>query len=123
MKSVLGILAGAALLLTAVSSANAASQYAGSVQLGSAAHSMAAQAQYGAARFDYPLMRGAVVDWCVVWANGCGWEGAHQFCQTRGFARAASWDIGRPGRTFVIGTDRFCEGSFCKGFRQVTCVR
>ncbi len=123
MKHVLGILAGAAVFFAA-SSVNAAPQNAGGVELGSAAHSMVLQAQYdGARRFNYPHMHGAVVDWCAVWANGCGWEGAHQFCSTRGFARATSWDIDRPGRTYVIGSDRFCEADFCKGFRQVTCVR
>ena len=72
-------------------------------------------------RFDFPRSHGASVDWCAVWANGCGWEGAHQFCRRRGFARATGWDVFVAGHTYVIGDDRYCNADFCKGFRQVTC--
>lgn len=72
-------------------------------------------------RFDFPRSHDASVDWCAVWANGCGWEGAHQFCRRRGFSRATGWDVFAPGHTYVIGDGRYCDGDFCKGFRHVTC--
>jgi hypothetical protein len=79
------------------------------------------QLAQGAQRFEFPRSHGASVDWCAVWANGCGWEGAHQFCRRRGFARATGWDVFQPGHTYVIGDGRYCNGDFCKGFRDVTC--
>ena len=72
--------------------------------------------------FSYPHIRGAIVDWCVVWANGCGWPAAHQFCRSRGFDRALSWNIFRAGRTYVVGSERYCEGSGCKGFQFIRCA-
>lgn len=77
--------------------------------------------QYARQRFDYPTRRGAVVDWCASWATDCGWGGAHLFCQQRGFPQATSWDIFFPGRTYVIGSRRLCEGNFCHGFLFVEC--
>jgi hypothetical protein len=83
-------------------------------------NSMVQLAQSGQ-RFEFPRSHGASVDWCAVWANGCGWEGAHQFCRQRGFSRAMSWDVFTVGHTYVIGAGRFCDAEFCKGFKQVTC--
>lgn len=77
--------------------------------------------QYGAERFDYPSRHGAVLDWCASWATDCGWGGAHQFCEQRGFRRAVSWDIFAPGRTWVVGSRQMCEGAGCKGFSYVVC--
>jgi hypothetical protein len=74
-----------------------------------------------AQRFDFPRSHDASVDWCAVWANGCGWEGAHQFCRRRGFSRATGWNVFAAGHTFVIGDGRYCDGDFCKGFRYVVC--
>jgi len=121
MLKLLGILAGAAVAFTLASAASAWPQAGGAAQL--ASPSMAQQVQSDGERFDYPRIRGAIVDWCTSWANGCGWGGAHQFCHMKGYARATSWNITHPGRTFVVGSDRFCDGGFCKGFRNVTCSR
>jgi hypothetical protein len=74
-------------------------------------------------RFNNPHMNGAVVDWCMHWAANCGWGGAHQLCRRYGFARALSWNVYQPGRTWVMGSNRFCVGGFCRGFSQVTCRR
>jgi len=71
--------------------------------------------------FPYPHERGAIVDWCAVWANGCGWPAAHQFCQARGFSHALGWHDFYAGRTYVIGSNQFCEGDACKGFSFVRC--
>lgn len=71
--------------------------------------------------FPYPRAHGAIVDWCAVWAHACGWGGANQFCQARGFQRALYWDIFRPGHTYVIGSDQYCDGDGCKGFSFVRC--
>jgi hypothetical protein len=71
--------------------------------------------------FPYPQMRGAIVDWCAVWAHGCGRDGADQFCQRKGFDHALYWQVFHPGHTFVIGTQQFCNGDGCRGFRFVRC--
>jgi hypothetical protein len=83
--------------------------------------SMIEAVQYGAGFFRFPRARGAIVDWCAVWANGCGWDGAHQFCRIRGFDHAVRWDTFNPGRTYVIGAHQYCQGEVCKGFRFVAC--
>ncbi len=80
------------------------------------------QLAQAAQRFDFPLVRGANVDWCAAWAQGCGWPGAHQFCHMRGFAHATGYATFQPGRTYVIGSDQFCNGSACKAFRFVACA-
>ena len=78
--------------------------------------------QYGFQHFEYPTHRGAIIDWCASWATNCGWAGAHQFCQMRGFARAVRWRTFRPGRTYVIGSGQFCDGNDCQGFLSVDCA-
>lgn len=72
--------------------------------------------------FGNPMVNGAVVDNCATWANDCGWGGAHQFCRTQGFAGARSYQLNSPGRTWVIGSQRFCDGGGCVGFSQVVCM-
>lgn len=74
-------------------------------------------------RYHHPRINGAIVDWCTHWATNCGWGGAHQLCRRYGFSRAVSWNAYNPGRTWVIGSHRFCNGGFCRGFSQVTCRR
>jgi hypothetical protein len=71
--------------------------------------------------FEFPRAGGAIVDWCATWSNNCGGGGAHQFCRSKGFDRALSWDIFHPGRTYVIGSDQYCQGEICRGFRFVRC--
>jgi hypothetical protein len=71
--------------------------------------------------FPYPKAGGAILDWCAVWAQGCGWPAAHQFCQSRGFSHALSWNVFRAGHTFVVGSNRYCDGDACKGFSFVRC--
>jgi hypothetical protein len=72
-------------------------------------------------RINLPHMRGAAVDWCASWATNCGKGGADQFCQLKGFAGASDWTMYRPGKTWVIGSNRHCTGPNCQGFRYVTC--
>ena len=72
--------------------------------------------------YSYPQMYGAVVDWCASWETACGQAGADQFCQTQGFARAASFEWQFLERTYVIGTRSICQGR-CGGFSSVVCVR
>jgi hypothetical protein len=71
--------------------------------------------------FPYPKAGGAIMDWCAVWANGCGWPAAHQFCQSRGFSHALSWNAFHAGHTYVVGSNRYCDGDACKGFSFVRC--
>jgi len=71
--------------------------------------------------FEFPRAGGAIVDWCANWAHDCGWGGAHQFCHSKGFDRALSFDIFHPGRTYVIGSNQYCDGDVCRGFRFVRC--
>ena len=67
-------------------------------------------------------MNGAAVDWCVNWAANCGQPGADNFCRVNGYARATSFKTYQPGRTYVIGDNRFCAAEFCIGFAQVVCT-
>ena len=61
--------------------------------------------------FYAPRIGGVRLDWCRYW----------------GFRRAISFskavDVGRWEPTRVIGSGRICSGSFCDGFRRITCVR
>jgi hypothetical protein len=77
--------------------------------------------QQSSRRFDRPMMEGAIVDTCVAWAYNCGQGGADQFCRQQGYRTALSWDRFYPGRTYVIGSQRICEGNNCGGFSYVVC--
>jgi hypothetical protein len=79
------------------------------------------QAPTGRRVFDSPTMNGAIVDQCVTWATNCGDGGANLFCQRMGMHRAVSWIGSRPGRTWIMGENRFCKGSYCGGFAQIVC--
>lgn len=72
--------------------------------------------------FNAPQMNGAVVDNCATWANDCGWGGAHQFCRMQGYAAARSFLLYNPGRTWVAGSQKYCDGGSCVGFAQVVCI-
>lgn len=72
--------------------------------------------------FDYPQLNGAAVDWCVNWAANCGQLGADNFCRIKGYRRATSFKTYKPGRTYIIGDNRFCAAQFCIGFAQVVCA-
>ena len=72
--------------------------------------------------FNAPQANGAIVDNCATWANDCGWGGAHQFCRTQGYAAAKSFLLYNPGRTWVIGSQQYCDGGNCVGFSQVICT-
>jgi hypothetical protein len=71
--------------------------------------------------FRNPRLKGAIVDACAEWGNNCGAGGAAQYCRLRGFNGALSWSIDYPGRTFVIGSNQFCNGPQCRGFSFVKC--
>jgi hypothetical protein len=77
--------------------------------------------QQSSRRFDRPMMQGAIVDTSVAWAYDCGQGGADQFCRQQGYRTALSWDRIYPGRTYVIGSQRICEGNNCGGFSYVVC--
>ncbi len=80
--------------------------------------------QAGGARFNFPTINGAIVDHCATWATDCGWGGANLFCRTQGYSQATSFERDYfPGRTWVIGSQQFCDGNFCQGFRSVDCQR
>jgi hypothetical protein len=71
--------------------------------------------------FRNPLMSGAIVDACAVWGHDCGAGGAAQYCRLRGFNGALSWTVDHPGRTFVVGSNQFCNGGQCQGLGFVRC--
>jgi hypothetical protein len=73
-------------------------------------------------RFDNPRRQGMAVDHCARWGDGCGQEGADQFCRMEGFTRAQSFETRRVGRTWVEGSRRVCDGGNCVGLRMVECV-
>jgi hypothetical protein len=80
-----------------------------------------ARAATGDVRIDHPTVDGALIDWCVTWGRGCGWDGAHAFCRERGYDHATHFEIARPGRTFLPNGNRFCTGPDCAGFTTVIC--
>ena len=71
--------------------------------------------------YNFPRAGGAIVDWCATFSRDCGTPAARQFCRSKGFDRALTWEIFHPGRTYVIGSDRYCEGEVCRGFRFIRC--
>jgi len=74
-------------------------------------------------RINHPRIQGAIVDWCASWATNCGAGGAHQYCRSIGYSSAADWSTFTPGRTWVMGSNRYCQAPNCAGFQHVTCVR
>jgi len=71
--------------------------------------------------FHNPKVNGVPVDWCATYATNCGAGGANLFCQQHGFANAISWTTFNPGKTWVLGSNQFCNGGFCVGFSFVRC--
>jgi hypothetical protein len=63
------------------------------------------------------------LDWCLTWATDCGKAAADNFCKRRRFFGASNF-AAEPGvgRTRVSGTNQVCEGSFCTGFKFITCA-
>jgi hypothetical protein len=71
-----------------------------------------------------PQMNGASVDWCESWATNCGQTGADQFCRSLGFERASQWRWDYVDRTWVIGSNQFCEARRgCGALLDVICAR
>lgn len=81
-----------------------------------------ARGQLGDIRIDRPVVDGAPIDWCQSWGRGCGWAGAHAFCQERGYPRATHFELYNPGRTFIVDGNEFCTGAACTAFLSVTCM-
>jgi hypothetical protein len=74
--------------------------------------------------FPFPQINGVAVDGCARYAQDCGQGGADQFCRTQGFASASRWNWAYDQRTWVIGSNRYCEtgpGVNCGGLRDVVC--
>ncbi len=74
-------------------------------------------------RFTYPRVNGAILDHCWTWARNCGAARANWYCRTRGYRQAGAYGRYRPGRTYVVGSRRFCNGSHCVGYNYITCRR
>ena len=72
--------------------------------------------------YNFPRVAGAILDHCWSWATNCGWARAHWYCQRRGHPRARSFSRYRPGRTYVVGSGRYCTGTGCVGYRSIRCV-
>lgn len=77
----------------------------------------------GTRRFQPALANGMTVDNCETWSKNCGEPGAHAYCRSQGYGRALQWEFNRPGRTWVLGSNRACEGEFCVGFTYVVCTK
>lgn len=76
----------------------------------------------GTRRFQPALANGLPVDNCESWSTNCGEPGARAFCRSQGYGRALQWEFSRPGRTWVVGSKRACEGEGCVGFNYVVCA-
>ena len=77
--------------------------------------------------FRTPILNGARVDWCPLPGRDCGQPAADHYYRQSGYAMARNWQVDYwLRRTFVMGTQTFCEGSStvrCNGFRYITCRR
>ena len=71
--------------------------------------------------FPNPRIHDVPVDWCSTWSTNCGPGGATLFCGIHGFAKALSWTVISTPRTYVIGSSRYCEASYCKGYGFIRC--
>ena len=62
------------------------------------------------------------LDWCLSWGTNCGKPAADNFCKRRRFMGAINF-ASEPGvgRTRVSGTNQICNGTFCVGFKTITC--
>ena len=76
--------------------------------------------------FRYPTINGYRLDWCRLWAQDCGQGAADAFCRKMRFTRAIAfeedYDIGAKSPTYVIGSGKICNQSFCDGFKYITCT-
>jgi hypothetical protein len=75
----------------------------------------------GRAVFDRPEVNGVALDWCVTWGTDCGQAAADRYCQTQGYGRSIGYLSYAPGRTYVPGDGRTCEGHLCGGLLRVEC--
>ena len=76
--------------------------------------------------FRYPTINGYRLDWCRKWAQDCGQGAANALCKRMGFTKAIAfeedYDIGAKSPTYVIGSGKICNQSFCDGFKYITCT-
>jgi hypothetical protein len=75
-KIVVGALLSMGIVLIGAAASASQAMNAAAMARAATGSSMVQLAQ-GGQRFDFPRSHGASVDWCAVWANGCGWQGAH----------------------------------------------
>jgi hypothetical protein len=73
--------------------------------------------------FEKPVVEGAMVDHCATWAQDCDGGGAQVFCKSRAHSRAVAWATFAAKRTFVLGSKRHCDGSYCVGYSVIICER
>jgi hypothetical protein len=71
--------------------------------------------------FPNPRIHGVPVDWCSTWSTNCGPGGATLFCGMHGFSRAIGWDVIQTPTTYVIGSNRYCNADYCKGYSFIRC--
>jgi hypothetical protein len=43
------------------------------------------------------------------------------FCGMHGFSRAIGWDVIQTPTTYVIGSNRYCNADYCKGYSFIRC--
>jgi hypothetical protein len=80
----------------------------------------------GLISYTEPMIGGARLDWCRVWAGECGKPAADAFCQAKGHSTAASFkrasDIGAFAPTKVISSGQVCADNTCDGFAWIKCA-
>jgi hypothetical protein len=98
------------------------SQFANAAAIAERNMARAGQAPVGPRRvFNNPMVNGVIVDHCVNWGTNCGLVGASNYCRRMGMSRAVSFNTFSPGRTWVMGDNKLCQGSYCRGFSQIVC--
>ena len=73
-------------------------------------------------KFDNPLVDGYGLDHCREWRENCGMPAAQAFCQSKGYAGAADFQVVSGNqKTRVINGGQVCDGADCSRITQIIC--
>ena len=73
-------------------------------------------------KFDNPLIDGYGLDHCREWRENCGMPAAQAFCQSKGYAGAADFQVVSGNqKTRVINGGQVCDGANCSRITQIIC--
>lgn len=75
--------------------------------------------------FRKPRVGKTRLDVCLKLNTNCGKPAADRFCESMGYRYALNCKVDNVASppTFIIGTGKICNQSFCKGFEMIECVK